>query len=125
MAVSPGFAEFVVNQLEGCGPIVTKRMFGGMGIYAGDIFFAIIDDDVLYLKVGDSTRSDFERAGSRPFDPYKDGRASIQYYEVPIAVLEDAGELVKWSTRAIAAASAPKAARRRPARRRATRARTR
>lgn len=125
MAVSPGFAEFVVNQLEGCGPIVTKRMFGGMGIYAGDVFFAIIDDDVLYLKAGDSTRSDFERAGSRAFDPYKDGRPSIQYYEVPVAVLEDADELVTWGKRAIAVASAPKANRRRPVRRRATRSRTR
>jgi TfoX/Sxy family transcriptional regulator of competence genes len=63
MAVSPGFIDFVVEQLEGCGPIVTKRMFGGVGIYSGDTFFAIIDNDILYLKVDDTTRKDFEREG--------------------------------------------------------------
>ena len=109
MAVSPRFAEFVVDQLEGCGEITTRRMFGGVGIYAGDVFFALIDDDVLYLKVDDSTRGGFERAGSRPFDPYKDGRPSIQYYQVPVAVLEDAAELTTWGKRAIKAALAAKA----------------
>ncbi len=110
MGVSPRFAEFVVDQLEGCGSITTRRMFGGMGIYSGDVFFGIIDDDVLYLKVDDSTRADFERAGSRAFDPYKDGRASMNYSEVPVAVLEDAAELTKWSQRAIAVARASKTA---------------
>ena len=36
-------------------------MFGGVGIYAGDLFFALIDDDTLYFKVDDSNRSDFEK----------------------------------------------------------------
>jgi len=109
VAVSPRFAEFVVDQLEGCGAITTRRMFGAVGIYSGDVFFALIDDDVLYLKVDDSTRGEFERAGSRPFDPYKDGRASMHYYEVPVAVLEDADELTKWSRLAIKVARAAKA----------------
>jgi len=111
LAVSPRFAEFVVDQLEGCGAITTRRMFGGVGIYSGDVFFALIDDDVLYLKVDDSTRGEFERAGSRAFDPYKDGRASIHYYEVPVAVLEDAAELTKWGKRAMNVAIAAKAVR--------------
>jgi DNA transformation protein len=108
MAVSPRFAEFVVEQLDGCGPIVTRRMFGCLGIYSGDVFFAIIADDVVYLKADDTTRSDFERAGSRPFRPYGDERGSTKYYEVPVAVLEDAGELTKWGKRAIEAAIAAK-----------------
>ena len=69
MAVSPGFANFVTEQLDGCGPIVTRRMFGGVGIYSGDVFFAIIDNDILYLKTDDSNRADFEAAGSGPFRP--------------------------------------------------------
>jgi DNA transformation protein len=108
MAVSPRFAEFVVEQLEGCGPIITRRMFGGMGIYSGDVFFAIVDDDVVYLKVDDTTRGDFERAGCRPFRPYGDERTSMQYYDVPVAVLEDADELAKWGRKAIAVAIAAK-----------------
>ena len=108
MAVSPGFAAFVAEQLEGCGPIVTRRMFGGLGIYARDIFFAIIDNDILYLKVDDTTRPDFERAGCRAFRPYGDDRQSIRYYEVPVAVLEDASELARWGRKALAVATAAK-----------------
>jgi DNA transformation protein len=104
MGVSQGFTDFVVEQLEGCGVISTKRMFGGVGIYCGELFFALIDDDVLYLKVDDVNRPDFVRAGSGPFRPYGDDRESMQYYAVPAAVLEDAGELEKWGRKAIAAA---------------------
>src|SRR5215217_10246 len=104
MAVSPGFAEFVVEQLEACGRISAKRMFGGVGIYAEDVFFAIIDNDILYLKVDDTTRADFERAGCSPFRPYGDDRETMQYYSVPVSVLEDADALAAWGKKAIAVA---------------------
>lgn len=35
-------------------------MFGGVGLYAGELFFALIDDDILYLKADDTTRAAFE-----------------------------------------------------------------
>lgn len=110
MAVSQGFTDFVVEQLEGCGVISTKRMFGGVGIYCGDTFFALIDNDILYLKVDDVTRPDFERLGSGPFKPYGDDRETMQYYNVPAAVLEDAAELTKWGRKALEAAQRKKAA---------------
>jgi len=104
MPVSKGFLDFVVEQLDGCGPIVTKRMFGGVGIYSADVFFAIVANDVLYLKADDETREEFERAGCAPFTPYPGKPASMQYYAVPVSVLEDADELVAWGRKAIAAA---------------------
>ncbi len=46
MSVSPSFRTFVLEQL---GRVVAgvrgRAMFGGVGIYAGDLFFALIDDD--------------------------------------------------------------------------------
>jgi len=104
MAVSKGFLDFVVEHLDGCGPIVTKRMFGGVGVYSGDVFFAIVDNDILYLKADDQTRGDFERAGGAPFEPYGDGRTSMQYYAVPVSILEDADAMTAWGRKAIAAA---------------------
>ena len=109
MAVSDRFIEFVVDQLEACGPITSKRMFGGVGIYAADLFFALLAGDVLYLKVDDSNRGDFEAAGAGPFRPYGDEGGVMQYYEVPVAVLEDADELGRWATKAIAVARAAQA----------------
>jgi DNA transformation protein len=109
MAVSDRFIEFVVDQLEACGPIASKRMFGGVGLYAADLFFALLAGDVLYLKVDDSNRGDFEVAGAGPFRPYGDGGGVMQYYEVPVAVLEDADELGRWAAKAIAVARAAQA----------------
>jgi DNA transformation protein and related proteins len=109
MPVTDSFISFIVEQLEGAGAITTKRMFGGVGIYAGDLFFALLSRDVLYLKVDDSNRPDFEAAGSGPFSPYGPGGETMQYYEVPAEVLEDADELCRWAARAMAVARAKKA----------------
>ena len=108
MAVTPGFMDFVVEQLDACGAIVTKRMFGGVGIYSGEVFFALVDNDILYLKVGDSNREDFTRAGGEPFRPFGDDRDKMQYYSVPASVLEDADALCAWGRKAIAVAIAAK-----------------
>ena len=123
MPVTDSFIAFIVEQLEGAGAITTKRMFGGVGIYAGDLFFALLSREVLYLKVDDSNRADFEAAGAGPFRPYGPGGEVMQYYEVPAAVLEDADELARWAVKSIAVARARqtskpgRAAKKKPARR--------
>jgi DNA transformation protein len=108
MAVSASFLQFVLEQLEPVGEITSKRMFGGVGVYSGELFFARLDNDVLYLKVDDSNRADFEAAGAKPFQPYGPGTGSMQYYAVPVGVLEDADELARWSAKAIAVARTKK-----------------
>ena len=105
MAVTDSFVEFVLEQLEPVGAITPKRMFGGVGVYAGDLFFALLDNDVLYLKVDDSNRADFEAAGAGPFRPYGPGGEVMQYYEVPVGVLENSAELTTWARKAIDVAS--------------------
>jgi DNA transformation protein and related proteins len=111
MAVSDGFVQFVVDQLSDCGVILPKRMFGGVGLYAGDLFFAILANDVLYLKVDGSNRGDFEAAGQGPFRPYGDDRETMQYYQVPPEVLEDPDELARWARKAISVAVTARTAR--------------
>ena len=110
MPVSDRFVEFVLDQLEASGPITSRRMFGGVGIYTGDLFFALLSNDVLYLKADDSNRADFEAAGTGPFRPYGEGGQVMQYYEVPADVLEDAAELCRWAAKAIEVARATKKA---------------
>jgi DNA transformation protein len=76
-------------------------MFGGVGIYAGDLFFALIDEDTLYFKVDDSNRSAFEERGLGPFMPYGPSGEVMQYYEVPADLLEDPEALSSWAEQAI------------------------
>jgi DNA transformation protein and related proteins len=45
MAVSQSYREFVLEQLGRVMPVNGKSMFGGVGIYAGALFFALIAED--------------------------------------------------------------------------------
>jgi len=101
MAVSDEFADYVVEQLSAWGTVSVRRMFGGAGLYHGGTMFGVIADDVAYLKVDDSNRDDFLRAGSAPFEPYPDKiKTTIRtYYEIPADVLEDPAELAQWAQR--------------------------
>ena len=81
----------------------------------------MIADDVLYLRVNDSNRADYERAGMQAFRPYRDrDEISMSYFQVPADVLEDPEMLVAWARKSVAVAKAaaiksPRAAKRNPA----------
>lgn len=100
MPVSPEYRDWILEQLRQTGTVTARSMFGGTGLYLDGLFFALIDDDVLYLKVDDTNRPDFTAAGSGPFRPYGDERA-MQYYEVPGDVLEDPAALAVWAGKAV------------------------
>ena len=105
MPVSPSFQTFVVDQLSRVVPQVrARRMFGGGGIYSGEVFFALIADDTLYFKVDDSNRPDFEARQMGPFQPYGPKGEVMQYYQVPDDLLEDAETLRPWAEKALAVA---------------------
>ncbi|HEX2078171.1 MAG TPA: TfoX/Sxy family protein [Longimicrobium sp.] len=101
MAVTPEYREFILEQLGRVAPVTSRAMFGGVGIYSGGLFFALIAGDTLYLKVDDTNRGDFEAAGMGPFRPFGDDRDVMQYYELPAELLEDADQLRPWVEKAI------------------------
>ena len=117
MSVSDGYKAFIEEQLQVAGVVTSKRMFGGLGLYLDGTFFGLIDDDVLYFKVDDSTRAEFVRLSSRPFQPYGDDSYSMQYYEVPADVLEDRALLKEWTDKAVAVARRSATARKKPGKR--------
>jgi DNA transformation protein and related proteins len=105
MPVSPGYQTFVLDQLRRVVPAVRpRRMFGAVGLYAGELFFALIDDDVLYFKADDVTRPAYETRGLRPFQPFGESRTSMNYYQLPEDALEDPEILRPWADDAVAAA---------------------
>lgn len=97
---SKSFTAFVLDQL-GELDVTSRSMFGGLGLYSGDLFFAIVARDTLFLKVDDSNRSAFISAGMEPFKPTGDGSGTMKYYSVPLDVLESAGELERWARASI------------------------
>lgn len=84
--------------------IRARSMFGGVGLYSGELFFALIADDTVYFKVDASTRPEFEARGMGPFRPFGDAGGTMQYYQVPEDVLEDPETLRPWAEKALAIA---------------------
>ena len=104
MAISEEYLEYVLDQLRGTGHVTSRKMFGGAGLYLEGVFFGLIADDVLYFKVDDSNRPDYEAAGMGPFRPFAEKSQVMQYYEVPVDVLEDREQLSRWANKAMAVA---------------------
>lgn len=122
MAVSDDYRDFVLEQLAAVGTVSSRAMFGGVGLYLDGLFFAIIDDDVLYFNADDASRKRYEAAGSRPFCPDASRPdQAMGYWQVPGEVLEDPDELAAWARESAGVALAKRS--QRVARRRAPAAR--
>jgi DNA transformation protein len=80
-------------------------MFGGVGLYLDGVFFALIANDILYFKVDETNRKDYETKGTGPFRPYRNKSTIMQYYEVPVEVVEDSTTLRLWVNKAFKAAA--------------------
>lgn len=118
MAVSDGFRDFVLGQLEPLVPGVRARgMFGGVSLAARSGTFALIDDDVLYLKGDTTNREAFEEAGWPAFRPFGPEGSTMGYFAVPGDLLDVPDDLVPWLDLALEAAG--RATRNRRPRRRA------
>jgi DNA transformation protein len=106
MPLSDEFIDYVIDQLSAWGDVSARKMFGGAGLYCDGVMFGLIADDVAYLKVDDSNREDFVKAGSSPFNPYPDKVKTtvMSYYEIPADVLEDPPVLARWAERSLAIA---------------------
>jgi DNA transformation protein and related proteins len=107
MPVSSDYLNYVLEQLAGLGGVSARRMFGGVGLYCEELFFGLIDNDTLYLRVNDDNRADYTVRGMGQFRPYADRpEVSMTYYETPAEILEDPAQLVVWAQRSVAAALA-------------------
>ncbi len=105
MAISETFKDYVLEQLAILGDVTVRKMFGGAGIYYEGVIFGLLADDVLYFKVDDSNRSDFEKEGAEPFKPFDDKPYVMSYYEVPVEVLEDRKRLAEWARKSLFAST--------------------
>lgn len=105
MAVSESFKDYVLDQLgllDQLSFIKVKKMFGGAGLYYEGLIFGLLADDVLYFKVDDSNRGDYEEAGTAAFQPFAHKPLVMPYYEVPAEIMENREQLADWAWKALA-----------------------
>jgi DNA transformation protein len=110
MPLTPGFKEFLADLFCSFGPVSIRTMFGGAGVYADGVIFAILVDDTLYFKADKASAPAFASEGKGPFTYRPKDRAPVamSYWEVPDRLLDDPDEFAVWARRAHAVALAAK-----------------
>ena len=98
--------EWLCERLAPLGAIKARSMFGGWGLYSDGLFFALMSEEILYVKVDDESRPAFLAERLSPFSySTKDGqRQSLSYYPLPDSTLDDDAELLRWARLGLAAA---------------------
>ena len=80
------------------GGVSFRRMFGGAGVFRDGLMFALVLDDVLYLKADERTRPQFEAEGCEPFCYEARGRTvTTSYWRVPERLLEEPEAFAEWA----------------------------
>jgi DNA transformation protein len=113
MAVSKASIDFAVDLLSGLGEVSARRMFGGVGLYAGGVMFALIDDETVFLKTDAKLKADMVAEGSVAWiytSAKEEWPQETRYWSLPDSATDDPEEAVRWARRSLAAAQAIKAA---------------
>lgn len=106
MAPTTSQLDFIKDLFSPFGEITIRKMFGGAGVYCDGAFFAICDDDDVWLKVDDVSRAEFEAEGLYPFELEMNGKkGTMSYYKPPDDIYDDGDVLRHWTALALGAAA--------------------
>jgi DNA transformation protein len=103
VAISPEFAEHLRDLFGALGPVETRRMFGGAGVYLDDAMFALVVEDTLYMKADTKLAAAYADAGSETFSyETKTGPRTIPgLMRLPDSALDDPNEALDWARRSL------------------------
>jgi DNA transformation protein len=104
--VSQSFIAYAQELFAPFGEIKIRKMFGGAGVYCDGLFFAVMADETIYLKVDEQSRAEFARAGLEPFrfETKEGGAVEMSYYAAPGDFYDDADATRRWTALALDAA---------------------
>jgi DNA transformation protein len=99
------FVDYVMELFGPFGTVVSRRMFGGHGVYLDGLMFALVSGDVLYLKADAMNRVEFEQAGCEIFGYTRKGSfARLSFFRAPADAMESPDLMLPWARSAYAAA---------------------
>ena len=92
------------------GTISHRKMFGGAGIYAEGVMFALVLADEIMIKATGPFAEDLEARGSTPFVYEAKGKSSkMSYWRLPESAFDDPDEALTLAQRAVICAHEAKA----------------
>lgn len=99
------FVNYLYEVFERFGPIRSRKMFGGHGIYHNDLMFGLVADDELFLKADKESIPQFEALDLAPFEYQKNDKTfKMSYYRAPEEIFDDPDEATRWANIAFDAA---------------------
>jgi DNA transformation protein len=111
MSVSDPFKAFVADHFSALGMVSARNMFGGAGVYAQGVMFALLADDVLYVKADADMVTELAELGCHAFTvDFGKGKGShsMGYWTLPESAMDDPFEAEQWGRRALAFALSKK-----------------
>ena len=99
--MSDDFLDYLRELFSDFGPIDTRAMFGGHGVYFDGRILGVVIDDELYLKADAETVPAFEAAGCMPFTYDAKGRQiAMSYWSLPAEAMDSPQAFLPWARRA-------------------------
>ena len=103
--MSEALVEHLRDLFAPFGPLSTRAMFGGHGVYIEGFIVGVIIGEALYLKTDADTREAFRRAGCEPLVYRMKGRSvAMSYWSLPESALDSPQAMQPWARLAIEAA---------------------
>jgi DNA transformation protein len=106
-------ADFVIDLFAPMGTVTVKRMFGGAGVYAEGVMFALLDGGGgVWIKTDDTLREELGACGSAAFrytfprGPRAGETVDMGYWSLPDSAIDDPDEASGWGRKALAIAHA-------------------
>ena len=101
--------DSIAEMFSAYGPIQSKRMFSGFGLYAeGVCFCMVLRGGEFYFKVDETSAPRFKSEGCKPFSysQRRSGKVVMvnSFWQMPERLYDDPDELADWTRQAVAVA---------------------
>ena len=105
MSVSDDYLAYLQDLMPWVSDLRSKRMFGGVGLYSDALFFAIVVDNILYLKADAKNAALYGDGGGEQFSHQRQGKTvKMGFWSVPADIQEESETLRAWVESALDAA---------------------
>ena len=105
MAFDQALVDWVEEAMAPLGTVSLRKMMGGATLYLDGTIFAIIADDLLWLKADAESNATWDAADCPRFTvAFRDGKVdTMNYRRAPDDVYDDADALRQWAALGVAA----------------------
>jgi len=99
------FVTYLEEVFSEFGAVNYRPMFGGFGLYHEGLMFALVADDVLYLKADTLSKRAYQARDLLAFEYLKQGKTvQFSYFLAPEEIYEDSERAKFWANLAFEAA---------------------